>query len=60
MTVHMNLDWEKPYTRVVDLVKIYNFVVQTFLNLSHLRAQIFDLMFKSKIRISYLGVTSII
>ena len=45
----MNLDRDKLYMKIVDLDKIYNFVVQTFFIWSHLGAQIIDKCSKFKI-----------
>ena len=45
----MNLYGDKFCMKIVDLDKIYNFVVQTFFIWSNLSAQIIDTNFKSEI-----------
>jgi hypothetical protein len=35
------------YTKIIDIDEIYNFVVQIFFILKHLRAQIIDTNFRS-------------
>jgi hypothetical protein len=35
------------YTKIIDIDEIYNFVVQIFFILKHLRAQIIDTKFRS-------------
>jgi hypothetical protein len=44
----MNLDGDKLYMKLVTCNEIYNFVVQTFFNLSHLETQIIDIVSRSQ------------
>jgi hypothetical protein len=45
----MNSDGAKLYTKNVELDEIYKFVVQIFLILNHLHAQIINIILRSKI-----------
>ena len=44
----MNSDGDKFYIKIVDLDKIYKFVVQIFYSRSHLEAQIINTNFRYK------------
>jgi hypothetical protein len=50
----MNSDGDKPFTKIIDLEELNNFVVQSFFIWS-LRAQIIDICFRSEIQIADLN-----